>query len=104
MLGWDSLDKIRSRNKAISMYKILNDHTAPSLKSLFTLKNNIQSTHNLRSSATDLALPRPKTEYLRHTFSYSGAKLWNSLPYHIKEANSVISFKSAIALSTSDIS
>ena len=64
----------------------------------------LHCTHNLRSSATDLALPRPKTEYLKHTFSYSGAKLWNSLPYYIKEANSVISFKSGIALSTSDIS
>ena len=31
-LGWETLEKRRLRSKAILMYKILNDHSAPNLK------------------------------------------------------------------------
>ena len=31
-LGWETLEKRRLRNKAVLMYKILNDHSAPNLK------------------------------------------------------------------------
>ena len=31
---------------------------------------------------TDITLPNPRTEYLKRTLGYNGAKLWNSLPQH----------------------
>ena len=37
---------------------------------------------------TDLALPKPKTNYLKRSFKYSGAVLWNSLPSEAKKASS----------------
>ena len=46
------------------MYKILNDDTAPSLR------NSLD--HHLRNSATDLTLPKPKREFLKRSFKYSG--------------------------------
>ena len=35
--------------------------------------------YNLRGSSTKLCLPQPKTDYLKKSLSYRGAKLWNSL-------------------------
>ena len=39
----------------------------------------MQTNYDLRNSPTDLALPKPKREFLKKSFKYSGAKLWNSL-------------------------
>ena len=33
--------------------------------------------YNLRSNELDFALPKPNTNYLKKSFSYSGAALWN---------------------------
>ena len=33
-LGWETLEKRHLQNKAVLMYKILNDHSAPNLKQL----------------------------------------------------------------------
>ena len=47
-LQWSTLDVRRHRLKSVLMYKILNEQSAPS-----------------RSNDTDLALPKPKTNYLK---------------------------------------
>ena len=96
-LGWETLEKRRLRNKAVLMYKILNDHSAPNLKQLFNKKNEAQTSYNLRNNQTDITLPNPKTEYLKRTLGYNGAKLWNSLPHHLKVTASISSFKNMIA-------
>ena len=91
-LGWETLDAGRSRNRSILIYKILNDHTAPNLKDLFRKKYEIhQHAFNLRNSETDLMLAKPKTEFLKRTFGYSGATLWNNLPQELKLVESVSS-------------
>ena len=96
-LGWETLDKRRLRNKAVLMYKILHDYSAPNLKQLFNKRNEVQTSYNLRNNCTDLNLPNPKTEYLKRSLGYNGAKLWNSLPRDLKVAHSVSSFKKLIA-------
>ena len=80
------------------MYKILNDHTAPNLKDLFRKKyeTHQNNTLNLRNSETDLMLAKPKTEFLKRTFGYRGATLWDNLPQELKLAESVSSFKRQI--------
>jgi hypothetical protein len=68
------------------MYKILNEHTAPNLKDLFCKKNVFQNTHNFRNSETDLALPKPKTDFLMvRSFGYSGAILLNLTQHQHKK-------------------
>jgi hypothetical protein len=39
-----------------------------------------------------VALPKPRREFLKKSFQYSGAKLWNSLSRDAKEAQSIYSF------------
>jgi hypothetical protein len=46
----------------------------------------------------DLALPKPRREFPKKSFKYSGAKLWNSLSREAKEAQSIHIFKQNINL------
>ena len=79
-LSWDTLDARRLCAKSTLMYKILNDDTAPNLRNSFVRRNVDQTDYHLRNSATDLTLPKPKREFLKRSFKYSGAMLWNQLP------------------------
>ena len=47
-------------------------------------------------SSTDLTLPKPKREFLKTSFKYSGAMLWNQLPNEVKLAESIYSFNKCI--------
>ncbi len=97
-LGWETLARRRELNKLVLMYKVLGNHTAPNLKDLFSRRNASQNIYDLRNSETDLSLKKPKTEFLKKTFGYSGAILWNSLPQDVKAAESITSFKTMAKL------
>ena len=96
-LGWEKLANRRALNKLVFIYKVLENHTAPNLKDLFSRRNVSQNSYELRNSETDLSIKKPKTEFLKKTFGYSGAVLWNS-PQDVKMAESLISFKTKVKL------
>lgn len=52
-----------------------------------------RANYDLRDSVHKLALRKPRTEYLKLSFSYNGAALWNSLPQDLRECNSLGAFK-----------
>ena len=52
--------------------------------------------YNLRNTEAKLNLPKPRTNYLKRSFSYSGAILWNYLPVNIRTLNSLETFKREI--------
>ncbi len=95
-LAWDDLETRRCTIKSILLYKVLNDYTGPNLKESLIWRNTRQTNYDLRSSLTDLTLPKPNREFLKKSFNYSGAKLWNSLPLDAKVAESVYQFKNII--------
>ena len=74
------------------MYKVLNGLAPSSLADLFVPKSNITE-YDLRGSNTSLQLPHPKTEKLKKSFCYSGAKLWISLPTDFRNADTLSEFK-----------
>ena len=79
------------------MYKILNNHSAPNLKNKFITRENLNlNDYSLRNADINLSLPKPNTEYLKKSFGYSGAVLWNSLPMRAKQTKSLSSFKNLI--------
>ena len=51
-----------------------------------------------------LALPKPHTNYLKRSFSYSGALLWNNLPQEMRDTDSIGLFKRKVSNRISDIS
>ena len=98
-LGWESLETRRAKSKAKTMYKVLNNLAQSSLAELFEHKRNITK-YDLRGSSTSLQLPQPKTEKLKKSFSYDGAKLWNSLPVDVRNSETLTLFKERIRAHT----
>ena len=78
-LTWKTLETRRFHTKATLMYKILNDLSALQLSNSFVKLNDTNINYNLRNIETDVALPRPYTNFLKRSFKYSGAMLWNNL-------------------------
>ena len=63
------------------------------LRNSFIKTSDCDKRYQLRNSETDLALPRPRTNFLKRSFKYSGAMLWNNLPDEAKRAKSLRQFK-----------
>ena len=87
---------MRKKTKARMMYKTLNKSGPESLTNLFRYKNEITD-HKLRNISTGLCLPQPRTNSMKNSFMYDGAKLWNSIPNEIRESLSLLSFQKKIA-------
>ena len=89
-LSWKELHSQRQIQKAFMVFKSLNGLVPEYLTSKFVTRN--VSNYALRDSANKL-VPFPRTNYMKNSFSYSGATLWNSLPYNIRESSSLHQFK-----------
>ena len=92
-LGWDNLSTRRKKQKLKLMFKILNDQSPEYLKGLFM---PFSTDYGLRNSDNKLALPKPRTDFLKRSFCYSGAQLWNSLPSNVRAIRSFTKFKNKI--------
>ena len=74
------------------VYKSLNSPAPDYLAEMFIDRSNITN-YTLRDSSGKLAIPQPRTDYIKNSFSYSGAVLWNSLPSDLRQASSLQKFK-----------
>ncbi len=75
------------------VYKSLNGLAPGYLSNMFVDRNSITN-YALKDTSNKLALPLPRTNYLKNNFSYSGAVLWNTLPTELRQANTLHKFKS----------
>ena len=94
-LGWESLEIRRAKSKVKRMYKFLNDLAPSSLATLLVRKRNITE-YDLRGCSTSLQLPLPKTENLKKSFCYDGAKMCNSLPADMGDSDTLSTSINAI--------
>ena len=92
-LNWLTFPKRVKFQKAVLLYKIFNGLSPDYLRNIFTFTSDIHERTLRSSSQFQLYSPRPNTELFRKSFVYSGSIIWNSLPYYVKNANSVIHFK-----------
>ena len=92
-LGWQKLNLQRELKTGTIVYKSLNGLAPDYLKSMFT-DQSATSSYSLRNCEGKLALPLPRTNFLKNSFIYSGAVLWNSLPTNLWQAQTLASFKS----------
>ncbi len=81
-LGWTTLEERRAEMKAKLMYKTMNTLAPQRLPNIFQ-NSSTMNEYNLRGSSTSLFIPRPRTEFLKKSFSYGGAKIWNQVPENI---------------------
>ena len=73
------------------VYKSLTGLVTKFLLSKFVKQNGMNS--SLRDSVNKLVVPLPQTNYLKNSFSYSGATLWNGLPCNLRITKSLDEFK-----------
>jgi len=81
---WDNFSIFRTncaiikkkKEKAIMMFKSLNGLALVYLHDLFSERH---TDYDLRDSFRKLNLPKPRTDYLKRSFGYSGALLWKIL-------------------------
>ena len=81
---------------AVMVFKSLNNLASEYLCSEF-IPTNVLVNYPLRGLENNLALPHPRTNCFKRRFSYSGARLWNSLPLdHLRQAGTLNSFKAKL--------
>ena len=102
-LKWEKLSLRRKKQKALIMYKTLNEIAPEYLQCLFTQRH--VDDYNLRNLEGKLSLSKPNTNYLKRSFCYNGACLnpiltAYSLPYRIRLTYGKIPLLSALATTT----
>ena len=78
------------------MYKDLNNETPEYLSSKFIFYVWTQRYKLKKYGEKEQAVPLPRTEHFKKSFSYSGSLLRNSLLDHLRWASSLTSLKSSI--------
>ena len=77
------------------VFKSLNGLAPEYLRSKFIAWSHTTS-FTFQDSVNKLTIPQPRTNYLRNSFRYGGAVLWNSLPETVRQAESLRNFKSLL--------
>jgi hypothetical protein len=92
-LSWDNLLTRRKKHEPILFFKTSNDLTPFYLHELFESRS---TGCKLRNSEHTLFVRKPRTNYGKRSFSYSGAVLWDELPQNVRTTCSLSQFKRAI--------
>ena len=82
-LKWIPIDESLRNSETIMTFKALTKRLPNYLTDLFTKCEN--DNYNLRSNNTKLSQLKPKTNFLKRSFSYRAAKAWNELPNEITD-------------------
>ena len=92
-LNWMTFPDRVKFQKSVLMFKIFNNLTPSYLQDHFTLTSDVHQ-RPLRSTTENLLyVPKPNIELFRKSLSYSGSKIWNAIPDHVKQSTSIIQFK-----------
>ena len=70
------------------VYKSLNGLAPDYPKSMFTDRSAI-SAYSLRNCEGKLTVPLPRINFLKNSFSYNGAVMWNSLLTNLRQAQTI---------------
>ena len=89
---WKSLSYIYKKRIATISYQAFYNRAPAGINSLFTKKS---PSRNLRDGLK-LYVQRPRSDFLRSSFSHRATLLWNNLPMYLKSKPNVASFKSAL--------
>ena len=94
-LDWKTIVELIADETKMIVFKSLNDSGPQYMHNMFT-KNSQLSERNLRNTTTDLRFPQKKSTAGQKSFSYRGAKTWNSLSNECKETRSLRVIKSLL--------
>ena len=87
-----SLSYIYKKRIATISYQAFYNTAPAGINSLFTKRSLLSS---LRDNLK-LYVQRPKSDFLRSSFSHRASILWNNLPLYLKSKPNIASFKTAL--------
>ena len=87
-LGWIPILNQIKMSKLLIVFNVLKNKAPSNLLDLFQSINDTHSVR-IRSSLTDLKLPKVSSEIAKTEISYSGAMLFNSLPNNMKDVENI---------------
>ena len=79
-LNWQTLEERRESGRFTFMFNVKNQEAPENMAKIFS--NNEK--YDLRNNGINFQLDKPKTNFLKKSINYSGAKCWNNLPNEIK--------------------
>ena len=85
------------------LYKCLNDLAPTYLTNQFQYIRQYHNYPTRSANLSNLVMPRPNTSLFTHSFSYFGAKTWNTLPLHVRTSTSFSTFKPSLKKILSDV-
>ena len=94
-IGWLSLADRRSYQKLVLVYKSKNGMLPEFLNDLFPPNVASVSRYDFRNN-DDYVIQRRRTELFAKSFIPSSTELWNQLPKHIRDENTLLSFKKSL--------
>ena len=92
-LKWLNVSQRRDYLTCILVFKCLNGLAPSYLSDLLTARSIIHSRSTRQTSANLLHIPFARTNYFQRSFQIYGPKIWNTLPSHVREANTIQEFK-----------
>ena len=76
-LNWIPIEDTLRKRETIMTFKALTNRLPDYVQNFFQKREN--SKYFLRSNNVNLSLPKPKTNFLKRSFSYKAARGWNEL-------------------------
>jgi hypothetical protein len=91
-VAWETLASRRKFHRALMMFNIDSNNAPSYLRELTPAPVQARMRYNLRNQG-DLTVPLARLETYSQSFFPSAARLWNSLPAIVKQANTKYTFK-----------
>ena len=95
-LGWLNLKEKRKLHKCVLMHELLLNKGPPALcNELIPFKN--RGTYGTRGATNNnLFLPSHRTNYIGKSFYYETSKIWNNIPFNIRDIKNRNCFKESL--------
>ena len=92
-LKWLPISSRIKYHKAVMVYKSLNNGAPVYLQDMFRRVNDVHQRTTRNSVDNKLFVPFSRLECGKLRFSVQGANIWNNIPNHIRNANTIRQFK-----------
>ena len=93
-LQWLTVKQRADLHLACMVYKCMQQTVPDYLQNIFSHMHSVHRYSTRASTNNDLVLPKPNTNQLKRTFKYRGAQIWNSLDGHLRNIQSLGTFRS----------
>lgn len=74
------------------MYKVTHNWVPSYLSEQFSSMDTAHE-YNVRGNQTNLGIPKPNTNFLEFSLTYSGAVAWNSIPVEVRASENIVIFR-----------